>query len=364
MRIAVLANLKENAPSWEGMSPDLWDDLDSIKTINNIIAALEQNGHEAYFFEANIAQPYNLITKLQDFQPDLCFNIAEGHFGNGREAQIPGILEMLQIPYTGSPLVTLAIALDKPMTKRLLYYHGLPTPDFQVFEKSTDTIDDDLLDDHGELRFPMFVKPSREGTGMGVSASSIVTTVQGLRDQVEKQLRQYNQPILCERFIRGREVTVGVIGNLIPTAARRLNDRTPSQDLPQGLTFFPPMEIDTGKYDESEAGLYTNRIKVELVDTFYYTCPANLSEDEIQRLNRLTAAVFKVLGCTDVARVDFRLDEETGMPYILEINPLPGLNPKYSDLCIEANAMGWAYDQLINSIVDHATRRHGLSDKH
>ena len=360
MRIAVLANLKENAPTWDGMSPDQWDDLDSIKTINSIIAALESNGHEATFFEANIAQPHNLIAHLQEFQPDLCFNIAEGHFGNGREAQIPGILEMLRIPYTGSPLVTLAIALDKPMTKRLLYYHGLPTPDFQVFEKSTDSIDEDLLDENGELRFPMFVKPSREGTGMGVSASSIVNTVAELREQVGKQLIAYNQPILCERFISGREVTVGVIGNLLPTAARRLNDRTPPQELPEGLTFFPPMEINTEKYDESEAGLYTNRIKVELVDTFYYTCPANLSPEEVQALNQLTVAVFKVLGCTDVARVDFRLDHITGTPYILEVNPLPGLNPKYSDLCIEAAAAGWKYEELINSIVEHAAERHGL----
>ena len=179
MRVAVLANLKDNAPNWEGMSSDQWDDLDSPKTIKSILDALESGGHEAAFFEAQITPPHNLIENLNAFKPDLCFNIAEGHYGDGREAHIPSLLEMLRIPYTGSKVLTLALALDKPMTKRVLAYHGLPTPDFQVFERADDPIDDDLLDEREELRYPMFVKPSREGTGMGVSAESVVTTVGG-----------------------------------------------------------------------------------------------------------------------------------------------------------------------------------------
>ena len=361
MRIAILANLKKNAPTWDGMSPDQWDDLDSPKTIDSLVAALEANGHEARFLEANIAPPFNLVENLLKYKPDLCFNIAEGHFGNGREAQIPGVLEMLRIPYTGSPLLTLAIALDKPMTKRVLVYHDLPTPEFQVFERADEPIADELLDAYDELRFPMFVKPSREGTGMGVSAASIVHTVDQLRQQVAEQLQRYNEPILAERFIKGREITVGVIGNLKPSAARRLNERTAPNTLPDELTFFPPMEIDTGAYPDSEAGLYTNRIKVELVDDFYYLCPAPLEPAMVAQLNLLTAAVFRVLGCTDVARVDFRLDEDNdNTPYILEINPLPGLNPGYSDICIEAAALGWSYEQLIGRIVDLAAERYGL----
>ena len=361
MRVAVLANLKQNAPEWDGMSNDQWDDLDSPKTINAIVKALEANGHTATFFEASIAPPFNLIEQLQAYKPDLCFNIAEGHAGNGREAQIPAILEMLRIPYTGSQVLTLALALDKPMTKRVLMYHGLPTPEFQVFERPDDPIDDDLLNEAGDLRYTMFVKPSREGTGMGVSATSIVTTVEQLRQQVEQQLDRYNQPILCERYIKGREITVGLIGNLQPSAARRINERTAPNILPGELTFFPPMEIDTGAYGESEAGLYTNRMKVELVDDFYYLCPAPLDSALVEQLNMLTAAVFRVLGCYDVARVDYRLDEtDSNQPYVLEINPLPGLNPGYSDICIEAAALGWTYEQLIGRIVDLAAARYHL----
>nr|MBN1229542.1 hypothetical protein [Anaerolineae bacterium] len=361
MKIAVLVNLKDNAPEWEGMSQDQWDDLDSPKTINYIIEALESGGHEAAFFEAQIVPPFCLIDRLNEYRPDLCFNIAEGHYGDGREAQIPAILEMLRIPYTGSKVMTLALALDKPMTKRVLAYHGLPTPEFQVFSRADEPIDEDLLDAQEELKFPMFVKPSREGTGMGVSAESVVRTVAELREQVGRQLQRYNQPILCERFIDGREITVGIVGNLKPTAARRLNDRTAPHMLPEELIFFPPLEVDLGAYDESEAMIYTNRIKVELAEDFRWLCPAPLDEALVQQLYLIAAAVFRVTGCDDVARVDFRLSAEEGnLPYVLEINPLPGLNPHYSDLCVEAKVAGWSYEQLINTIVDLALERAGL----
>ena len=362
MRIAVLANLKDNAPTWEGMSPDQWDDLDSPKTIQSIVNALESGGHEAEFFEASILPPHNLVERLTQYRPDLCFNIAEGHFGDSREAQIPAVLEMMRIPYTGSRLLTLALALDKPMTKRVLHYHALPTPTFQVFEHPGDLIDADLLNSKGELRFPLFVKPSREGTSMGVSAESIVYTEAQLRAQVAKQLQRYDQPILCEHYIKGRDVTVGIVGNLGPTAARRVSaSADPDSDINK-LTIFPPLEVDLAAYDESEAGLYTNYMKVALAEQFHYFCPAPISEAMTLELKLLAATVFRVTGCKDVARVDFRLDETNNdKPYILEVNPLPGLNPIYSDLCVQAKAAGWSYAQLINAIVDQAALRHGLA---
>ena len=145
------------------MSPDHWDDLDSEKTIESIMAALRLRNHEVTFLEGTI----ELIDNLRKLQPDICFNICEGHFGDAREAQIPAILEMLRIPYTGSKVLTLALALDKPMTKRVLAYHELPTPPFQVFERIGESLSP-------SLQFPLFVKPSREGTGMGVTPESVV----------------------------------------------------------------------------------------------------------------------------------------------------------------------------------------------
>src|SRR5690606_208867 len=111
MRVAVLANLKKNAPTWEGMSADQWDDLDSEKTIESIMAALRTRGHEVTFLEGNVG----LVESLPKLKPDICFNICEGHFGDAREAQVPAILEMLRIPYTRSRVMTLAPALDKPI---------------------------------------------------------------------------------------------------------------------------------------------------------------------------------------------------------------------------------------------------------
>lgn len=359
MRVAVLANLKRNAPRWDGMPADQWDDLDSDRAVNGIVAALESAGHDAAFFEASVQPPHNLIERLGAYKPDICFNITESHFGDSREAQIPALLEMLRIPYTGSQVLTLALALDKPMTKRVLAYHNLPTPEFQVFERADEPICGDLADETGSLRFPLFLKPSREGTSMGISAESIVRSADELRARVGQMLRRYNEPILCEHYISGREVMVGMLGNLRPTEARRLNERSFGGDLPDTLTFLPITEFEP-THTDTEADVYTNRMKTDLADDYRYRCPAPLPPDEEHHLKALAAAVFRVTGCKDVARVDIRIDRESNEPYILEINPLPGLSPGFSDLCLQSDAAGWPYERLINTILDNALARYGL----
>lgn len=197
---------------------------------------------------------------------------------------------------------------------------------------------------------------------MGVTGESIVYTVAQLREQIAKQQAQYDQPILVEHYIKGREITVGVIGNLKPTQARRLSDRDALNGyLPEGLTFFPPLEANVGAFPDSENGVYTNRMKVDLADVYTYSCPAPIDPGLEFELKKLTGAVFQVTGCQDVARVDFRLDEDNGdRPYILEINPLPGMTPGFSDLCLEAAAAGWTHEQLVNTIVDLAAERQGV----
>lgn len=350
LNVAVLANLKKNAPKYAGMPADAWADLDSPVTVEAICAALEAGGHRATFLEGNLS----LAETLPQLAPDICFNICEGHWGDSRESHVPAILEMLRVPYTGSGVLTLALTLDKPMTKRVLAFHGLPTPAFQVFERADEPLDPDLV-------FPLFVKPSREGTGMGVSASSIVTDEAELRDQLAEQIARYRQPILAERFIRGREVTVGVVGNLAGPAAWSVPQDEQAERVFQGLRFLPPLEVDFAQYPASEGGVYTNRMKTEWADDFRYLCPAPLAPRLIQQLNWLTAAVFRVTGCVDVARVDFRLDADDGdKPYILEVNPLPGLYPGLSDLVLEADALGMPYDALINAILDAACARYNL----
>lgn len=349
LRVAVLANLKKNAPDLEGMPPDQWDDLDSEKTVAGLVEAVRAGGHESAFFEGNLS----LVDVLGKYQPDICLNICEGHYGDSREAQVPAILEMMRIPYTGSRVLTLSLALDKPMTKRILAWHDLPTPPFQSFERVDEVLNDDL-------HFPLFAKPSREGTGMGVSARSVINTEAELREQIAFIINKYHQPALVERFIAGREVTVGLVGNLIGPVARRMPDPVTAPRIQAGLRFFPPLEVDLNPYLETDA-VYSNRLKVDLADQLDYLCPAPLADDTIDELNWLAAACFRVVGALDVSRIDFRLDtNDNCKPYILEINPLPGLSPVISDIVIEAAADGIDHTQLVNMILDTALHRYGL----
>jgi D-alanine-D-alanine ligase len=348
-RVALLANLKTNAPKFEGMAEDQWDDLDSEKTVNALVNAIRAGGNHCEFLEGDIS----LYDTLRKYQPDICFNICEGHFGDAREAQIPALLEMMRIPYTGSKVLTLALALDKPMTKRVLAYHDLPTPPFQTFERVDEALSSDM-------QYPMFVKPSREGTGMGVSARSIVRVDSELREQVSYIHERYKQPALVEQYIEGREVTVGVVGNLIGPVARRLPDDEESPRIQAGLRFFPPMEVNLKPFEDSDV-VYSNRLKVDLADQLDYLCPAPLDDEMVDELNWLTAAVVRVTGGLDVSRVDFRLDAKNNWtPYILEINPLPGLSPGISDLVIEAAAEGVDHTYLVNMILDTALERYGM----
>ncbi len=348
IKVAVLANLKVNAPKFEGMSEDQWDDLDSEKTINVMVEAIRSAGHECEFLEGD----RSLMERLPKFNPDICFNICEGHFGDSREAQIPALLEMMRIPYTGSKVLALALALDKPMTKRIFHWHSLPTPAFQEFDRADSPLDEDL-------KYPLFVKPSREGTSMGVSAKSIVKNEDELREQVSFIINKYRQPALVETYIEGREITVGMVGNLIGPVARRMPVNPNAPRIQAGLYFLPPMEVNLKPFETTDT-VYSNRLKVALAEELDYLAPAPIDDETIDELNWLAAAVFRVMGALDVARVDFRLDEnDNWKPYILEINPLPGLS-SISDLVIEARADGIEQASLVNMILEAGMKRYGL----
>jgi D-alanine-D-alanine ligase len=347
-KVALLANLKINAPRFKGMPADQWDDLDSEKTVDALVEAIRAGGHTCEFLEGDLT----LFDAVRKFKPDICFNICEGHFGDAREAQVPAMLETLRIPYTGSRVLTLALALDKPMTKRILHWHELPTPTFQTFERVDEPLNDDLT-------FPLFSKPSREGTGMGVTGKSILRNEGELREQVAYILERYKQSALVESYIEGREVTVGVVGNLIGPVARRMPENSSAPRIEAGLRFLPPMEVDLKPFVTTDV-VYSNRLKVALADELNYLCPAPLDDEQVDELIWLAAAVFRVTGALDVSRVDFRLDAHNNWkPNILEINPLPGLSPGVSDLVIEAAADGISYPELVNMILDTALKRYG-----
>ncbi len=280
------------------------------------------------------------MEKLPAVRPDICFNLCEGHWGESRESHVPAILEMLRVPYTGAGVFGLAVTLDKPTTQRLLAYHGVAVPAFQIFRNAGDPLDP-------RLGYPLFVKPSREGSSIGISASSIVRDEPELRRQLAAQLESYQQPILVERYIRGREVTVGVRGQpgRWPPGPAAPGGR--SQELPgrRVRNLHCPIKADPG-------------------DEYFYSCPAPLSAELDREVRALAVTVFRETGCRDVARIDFRLDEGDGdRPYVIEVNALPGIAPGWSDLSLAAEAAGMTHAELINKILQAACRRYGLDER-
>lgn len=326
--VGLLYNLGKYDPPEEGEPPDAHAELDGESTILAVADAISWGGHEVVFIEGN----ENAFELLRESKIDIAFNMTEGLRGESRESHIPAILEMLGVPYTGSKVLALALSLDKPMAKRVFSYHGIPTPRFKVFGPKS------KIDPTG-LEFPLFVKPAHEGSSMGVSPSSLVKNHQELVSQVEYITKFYKQDALVEEFIDGREFTVGLVGNEDPMV-------------------FPVMEITFSHCPDGHKNIYSRQYKAEWSDPAYYPCPAQITPEEERLLKETAIAAFHALGCLDVGRVDFRMKD--GIPYVLEINPLPGLVPGFSDLPRVAEAGGVSYNELINLILECAFERYGL----
>ena len=320
IRVGFTYNVKRDH---DGDDEAEWDPPETIIAIAN---ALARQGHIVVHLEATPDLP----RVLAEADVDLIFNIAEGVEGRNREAQVPALCELLGVPYTGSDSATLAIALDKALCKKVLMQHDILTPKFQVMESARERIDPDL-------RFPVIVKPNAEGSSKGIEGStSVCDNEEELRASVKSCVERYRQPALVEEYIAGREFTVGLLGDKRPRV-------------------LPPMEI-CFKDENNDRPVYDYAVKQEWEKHVYYACPAKLSEAEQKAIEKIARATFWALDCRDVARVDLRMDRE-GRIYVLEVNPLPGLTPGYSDLVLIAQAVGIEYDQLIAEIMGGGLRR-------
>jgi D-alanine-D-alanine ligase len=304
-------------------------EYDPPETIEAIRAALESLGHDIILLEANSELPGRLMEK----SVDLVFNIADGLGGRNREAAVPALCELCGIPYTGSDSATLALALDKALTKRILRQQGILTPAFQVMTSGREKLSPGL-------RFPLIVKPNAEGSSKGIAAKGVVDDEAALRQAVRDLIERYRQPALVEEYIPGREFTVGLLG-----------DRRPR--------VLPPMEI-IFKDKANLRPVYDYEIKQEWEKHVEYQCPARLSPAELRAVEKAARETFVSLDCRDVARVDLRMNPK-GEVYVLEVNPLPGLTPDYSDLVLIAKAAGIEYRTLIAEILAGGLRR--LRDK-
>jgi len=345
-KIAVLANIKDEAkPKPEGVPPDAFADFDHIETIDSIRAALETDGHQTVFIQADTDLPY----ALKEAKPDICFNIAEGLGGDAREAQVPALLEMLRIPYTGSRVLTNGISLDKTLTKRIWRDRRLPVAPFQEFSAENESL-------RPELKFPLFVKPAREGTGMGVDTKAIVKNEKEMRERIAYIVNTYQQPALVETFLPGREFTVGIMGR----ADAKKYSRHPEWYEKDGFHRFPVLELDMSR--SVTPNIYSQASKSKVVGEEGapdYVCPAEIDPELDKKLKHFALRAHQLLYALDVSRTDIRLDDE-GNPRLLEINTLPGLTPNYSDLCLQGAAEGIRYEDLILEILYLGASRWGM----
>ncbi|MDH4121599.1 MAG: D-alanine--D-alanine ligase [Deltaproteobacteria bacterium] len=324
MRIGLTYDLQSE---WLAMGYGLEEtaEFDQPETIQAIAQALESLGHTPEQIGGLQALSAAL---LQGRRWDLVFNICEGMHGLAREAQVPALLDAYQIPYTFSDPMVLSLTLHKGMTKRVIRDGGIATPDFALIER-----EDDL--NGVNLPYPLFAKPVAEGTGKGVTENSLCKTPAQLRQVTVQLLNQFRQPVLVETYLPGREFTVGLLG-------------TGPDSRVHGV-----LEVTSTHLGDQTAYTWAN--KKHCHERVVYT----LVDDPQARAAAQTALeAWKVLGCRDGGRMDLRCDAQ-GRPHFIEVNPLAGLHPVDSDLCIMGTLAGKTYQALIGDIVQSALARLG-----
>jgi len=313
---------------------DFLAECDSDETISAVRDALRTR-HEVLLIESD----ENAFERLKESKPDLVFNIAERLFGPNRESHIPTLCEILEIPYTGSDPLTLSLCLDKSRAKEILSYHKIPNAKFWIVEPGAAV--------PGDIELPAIVKPLYEGSSKGIKDNSVVETRGDLCARIQEVMSLYKEPVIVERFLSGREFTVGVLGN------------------DPRLEILPIVEIDHGLLPEGARPIYSYEAKW-IWDTperplEIFKCPAPISAKLKSRIEDIVAKTCRVLRVRDWCRIDLRLDER-GEPNILEVNPLPGILPKPEDnSCLPkaARTAGYSYTELILRVVDEACARNG-----
>ena len=329
MKVAITYNLKKDE---KGKPEDFSSEYDAPETIEAIKSALETKGHDVSLLEVTSV---DLVSYFKKNSVDFVFNIAEGTRSSCRESEIPALLSLLNIPHTGSNYLSLAIALNKATTKKILRYENILTPEFQLFKKGTEELRKDL-------KFPLIVKPNREGSSKGICKSSVVHNEKELTAEIKRLIKNYHCEVLVEEFIDGKEVTVGILEN-------------------GKITILPILEIDFSTCKKSGEFFYSWRMKefqgnsdLGLTPTFH--CPARLSDSARKNIEKIAVRAHRALGCRDISRTDIRLDHD-GVPYVLEVNPLPGLDPIESIFPKMARAAGLDYPDLIEAILFNASER-------
>ena len=301
-------------------------EFDRPETIDAIDGALRALGHTT----DRIGNGKQLVQRLAAGHSwDLVFNICEGLRGLAREAQVPAVLDLYEIPYTFSDPLVMSVCLHKGLTKTVVREQGVPTPRSLLVESLADL-------DRFDLRYPAFIKPVAEGTGKGITPRSRIDDVHALRAGCEELLARYRQPVLAEEYLPGREFTVGIVGTGAEAAV------------------LGTLEIILR--DAAEPGVYSYVNKERCEELVEYRLVDGQSDPEVREAEAVALAAWRALGCRDGGRIDLRSDAQ-GRPEFLEANPLAGLHPEHSDLPMIATAVGLPYIELLRQIVESASQR-------
>lgn len=337
MRVALTYNLRREVKDAEGLPADFFAECDEADTVEAVKSALLERYGDVVMIEAD----EDAYEKFRKARPGIVFNMAEGIWGESRESQIPAMLEMLRIPYSGSSPLTLALCLNKARAKEVLSHYGIPTARFIVADRPG-------LDIERFLSFPMIVKPLFEGSSKGIKNDSIVNNPEELHKKVNSTLNEYRQPALVEEYLSGREFTVALIGN----GAK--------------LKVLPIVEINYSCLPEGVNHIYSYEAKWVL-DTpenplNIFSCPAEINDRLKKAIESAATDAYRALDVKDWCRIDVRLDGAS-VPHIIELNPLPGIiKDPSANSCFPkaARAAGMSFGTLVNSVLDAARERYGI----
>lgn len=313
------------------------DPMDPV--VQHICDALTELGHTPITVGVH-DRVFDLLHALEDLKADLIFNVCETFADDYRlEVNVAALMEMQRLRFTGSGTAGLLLAQDKILTKQLLEYHEVNTPNFLTFDGET-------FEAFGRMAFPLIVKPARSDASMGIGRHSVVKDWDELTRRVREIRKTFNDEALAEEFIEGREVYVGVIGT------------------PMRPEILPIVELDWGNWKAGEPRVSDREVKFgpETDGSPRLVMAKDISAELRARIERSALLAFRALKIRDYARVDFRISEKTGEPFVLEVNPNPYLE-KQSELAMGAWERGMTYTQLIGHIVESSASRYQLKVK-
>ncbi|CAD6564956.1 MAG: hypothetical protein ASARMPREDX12_004531 [Alectoria sarmentosa] len=357
-----IAFIYDEESPWQllGLLPNQTD-----HSFKGIAAVLEALGHQVIHIDG-IRDLVSHLAKRNHTRWDLAFNIAEGMYGLAREAQVPCLLEAYGIRFTFSDAATTSLCLDKGRTKMVLQHLGIHTAPFAIIPTGpTNDVtfpNRDLMIERaiensrhveGLQQYPLFAKPIGEGTSKGILPCSKITKPEDLALTVEKLSALYgNQDILLEPFLSGREITVGILGAGEDARVIGANEYVYKS---------PPQPFQGDGEDDTLLNFASDHVKNAPMDTNPHMTvrSANLADPQVHNACQLALTAWKALGCRDAGRIDTRFDRmgEAGLPCVLEVNPIPGIIPDWSDLAIIATSNGFSYEGFLNEIVNSALKR-------